>query len=135
MISQEANLVGLYRAELERVARLRNSILGIQGLILALTCIAAFVDANRAAVYTITVLACGGTIAWALTGRAQTIARNNAECARRAAILVWGLGEPLPLQEYSDILSRFRGRKKDAEQLADPKFFSTTRLTWPEKAY
>jgi hypothetical protein len=125
LATPKLGLIGIQRAAFERASQLQNRFWLAQIALAVMTCITVFLDSYPEAVYVMTVLAFVGTVGLFYLSSLQRACRANAERARRASLLVWGLGNSIPAREYAEIRTSFLGNVNRARELADEKYFAT----------
>lgn len=125
LANSKIGLIGIQRAGLERASQLQNQCWIAEVCLAATTCAAVFLDKFPNLVYSLTILAFVGTIGLFVLSSRQKECRGNAERARRASLLVWGLGNVMPAREYTQIRTSFKGDLNRARDLADEKYFAS----------
>jgi hypothetical protein len=134
MALTSANLVGYLRAEFKKASRLRVWLFFLQLAAAVPAAIAVLVpDSHSNVLYWLAALGAVLLISWwLLNGRYMRI-RNAAQSARRGALLLGGLNEPLSPGEIEALHERFTvsGAEAAAEEQAD--YYATTLPAGPSR--
>lgn len=121
------NLVGYMRAEFRKSAKLRLWLFGLQ-LAAALPAALSVVipDAETGLLYVLALVAGCLYGTWCLVNYFYIRARSAANAARRGALLLGGLQDPLSTSEIQSLRGRFTVTAKQAQDSEDPNYYATT---------
>lgn len=120
-------LTGYYRGEFEEAKADQVKVLWLQVVTVLLSAVAILVP-TTSVTYITSVLAIAGTFAWNYLNTRGFRRKAAAERARRALMLIAGLGRQLSGKEISDILGRFTVSEKKAEKWIDSDYFDSTEM-------
>ncbi|MCK1702601.1 hypothetical protein IVA86_14460 [Bradyrhizobium sp. 146] len=128
------NLIGYMRAEFSKAALLRKWLFGLQ-LAAALPAAISIVvpDTEKLLIYALAVA--GGILlaAWCTVNYFYVSARSAANAARRGALLLGGLDQPLSTSEIQSLRRRFTVGSEQAKQFEDPTYYATKQAPGPAR--
>jgi hypothetical protein len=121
------NLVGYLRAEFEKAARLRVWLFVLQ-LAAAIPAAVAVVipDHYGDALYWLALAGAVLLVLWWIVNGRYTRVRDAAQAARRGALLLGGLNEPLSAGEVEALRDRFTVSREDARKYENADYYATT---------
>ena len=122
MAINEKQLVGLQRAEFAKASRLRLHVLGAQLVIASVSVFAVFVVS---AVYFAALITALASLYWLYNWAEHRRSRAQAERARRATLLMEGLGETVSPTELSDLEASFSVSPEEGAALEDDNYYDT----------
>jgi hypothetical protein len=123
MSAIDQKLIGLQRAEFNKATLLQERILKVQFAILVISCAAVFVT-NAMITYFSGVVALMLAALWCWLTWQYWDSRRQAERARRATLLMGGLGEKLSNAELRELESAFTVTHAEGKQCEDPNFYA-----------
>lgn len=128
------NLVGYMRAEFDKAALLRKVLFGLQ-LAAALPAAISVVipDTQKNTIYALAVLGAVLLVAWCIVNFFYMRVRSAANAARRGAILLGGLNDPLSTSGIQSLRSRFTVDSSAASKSEDPNYYATTKPPGPAR--
>lgn len=117
-------LVGYLRAEFKKTSRVRVWLFFIQLLVAVPAAIAVLVTDS---VYTYILAVCGAAFLalWWILQLVYLRNRDAAQAARRAAVLLGGLGKPLSASEISSLRDRLTVSESAARAAENPNYYAT----------
>lgn len=115
-------LLGLMRAEFEEAKFDQIRVLLLQVIVTACSGIAVFVP-GTSLTYPSSVLAVVGALAWNFVSTKGSRRKSTAERARRALLLMYGLGRDISGKELRDIMSAFSISEAKAQNWEDPDYY------------
>lgn len=120
------NLVGYMRAEFHKAAKLRKWLFALQ-LTAALPAAISIVvpDTERVLIYALAVVAGILLVAWCVVNYFYLRARSAANAARRGALLLGGLAQPLSTSEIQSLRGRFTVNSAQAQKCEDPNYYAS----------
>jgi hypothetical protein len=120
------NLVGYMRAEFNKAALLRKWLFALQ-LAAALPAAVSVVvpDTEKVLIYALAILAGVLLVAWCVVNYFYLRTRSAANAARRGALLLGGLDQPLSTSEIQSLRGRFTVGSAEAKKCEDPKYYAT----------
>jgi hypothetical protein len=134
MALTSANLVGYLRAEFAKASRLRVWLFFLQLAVAVPAAIAVLVpDSYGGALYWLAAFGAVLLIAWWLLNGRYTHIRNAAQAARRGALLLGGLDEPLSPGEVDALRERFTVSGADAKAKEKWDYYATTLAPGPAR--
>jgi hypothetical protein len=127
MALTSANLVGYLRAEFAKASQLRVWLFFLQLAAAVPAAIAVLIpDSYGSALYWLAALGAVLLIVWWFLNGRYTRIRNAAQAARRGALLLGGLNEPLSPGEIDAIRERFTVSGDVAKANENPQYYATT---------
>jgi hypothetical protein len=134
MSLSSANLVGYLRAEFDKAAKIRTWLLIVQLLAALPAAISVWVpDHDKEVLYVLAILGVLLLFAWWLLNHWYVKARNAAQSARRAALLLGGLNEPLSATEIQSLRERFTVTADEARAQEKADYYATQRQPGPAR--
>lgn len=128
------NLVGYLRAEFEKAAQIRVWLFCVQLLVAVPGAISILVPDDREAIlYVLALLGFALLVAWWLVDDWYDRVRAAAQAARRAAMLVGGLGESLSPSELQSLRERFTVTASQALAAEKNDYYATQRTPGPAR--
>lgn len=120
------HLTGYLRAEFAKSGRLRIWLFFIQLAAALPGGISVLVpDSHEITLYALSALSVVLLVAWTIINELYTKAKSSANAARRAALLLGGLGERLSLGETHSLRNRFTVTKERARSLEKADYYAT----------
>jgi hypothetical protein len=120
------NLIGYMRAEFSKAALLRKWLFALQ-LAAALPAAISVVvpDTEKLLIYVLAILGGGLLIAWCTVNYFYVSARSAANAARRGALLLGGLNQPLSTSEIQSLRQRFTVGSDVASKYEDATYYAS----------
>lgn len=126
MALTSANLVGYLRAEFAKASKLRVWLFVVQLAVALPAAISVLVpDQEKVVLYWLAVISGALLVAWWLLSGFYDKARTAAQAARRAAMLLGGLNEPLSASEIQCLRERFTVTDKQAAKCEKADYYAT----------
>lgn len=125
-------VIGLQRAEFDKAQRLQSNVLLIQLVIAAFAGAGVFVT-NHTIAYLAAVLAAVLTLVWAWVLILLRKSRSQAEHARRATLLLEGLGGTISPEELQDIAANFTVSREAGAKKEDANYFDSKKPSGDER--
>lgn len=125
-------LIGLQRAEFEIAATLFRKRFAAQVALAALGAGSAAIADNKI-VYWLAICSFGLFLLWVRYEIKYRAARANAERARRATLIMGGLGKPISHTELHQIKESMSASEKSAARLADPDYYASMSAVGPQR--
>lgn len=125
-------LVGYQRAEFKQASRLRTWLLATQFAVALPAAISVFFD-NGSILYYLAVIGAALLVVWWLLDGSYQAHRTAAENARRAALVVGGLGQPLSSEALLHIEESFLVTEDAAKAAMMPGYFASTAPAGPQR--
>lgn len=121
-----SNLVGYMRAEFNKASLLRKWLFGLQ-LAAALPAAISVVvpDTEKILIYGLAILGAVLLVAWCVVNYFYLRTRSAANAARRGALLLGGLNQPLSTIEIQGLRDRFTVNSEEAKRCEDPNYYAT----------
>jgi hypothetical protein len=127
-------LVGYMTAEFARAAHLRKWLFALQVAAALPAAISVVVpDTEKVLIYALAVI--GGVLlaASCVVNKFYVSARSAANAARRAALLLGGLNQPLSTSEIQSLRARFTVNAAQAKKCEDPDYYATQEQPGPAR--
>lgn len=126
MTLTSVNLVGYMRAEFNKSARLRKWLFGLQ-LAAALPAAMSVIvpDTEKRAIYILAIAGGALIVAWCIVNYFYVKCRSAANAARRGALLLGGLDQPLSPSEIQSLRGRFTVDSAEAQKCEDLAYYAT----------
>lgn len=123
-------LTGFSRGEFEQAKADQSWVLYVQLATVLLSSMAIFIP-NIVVTYVTSIFALAGTFTWNYLNTRGSRRKATAERARRALMLISGLGRQPSGKEISDILVGFSVSEEKAQKWMDPNYFDATEVPGP----
>lgn len=126
------NLVGYMRAEFKKAALLRKRLFGLQLTATLPAAISVVIpDTQKVLIYGLAVAGGALLVAWWIVNHFYIRARSAANAARRGALLLGGLDQPLSTSEIQSLRGRFTVDSTEAKKCEDLNYYATNRPPGP----
>lgn len=128
------NLAGYMRAEFRKAALFRKWLLGLQ-LVAALPAAISVVvpDTEKVLIYGLAIAGGVLLLAWCIVNYFYVKARSAANAARRGALLLGGLDQPLSTSAIQSLRGRFTVDSAEAKKSEDPNYYATDQPPGPAR--
>src|SRR5258708_3421090 len=126
MAVTSANLVGYMRAEFRKASQLRLWLFFVQLLAALPAAVSVWVpDHYRGVLYGLAILGAVLLLTWWILNNRYIRARSAAQAARRAALLLGGLNEPISPSEVQSLRDRFTVTAEKAHECEQGDYYAT----------
>lgn len=125
-------LIGLRHAEAKKASRLQSRILQVQIALAALASATVYIT-NDVAAYVAAVATVSLAGLWAFFSWRYHDCRGQAERARRATVLMTGLGATLPKSDRMDLEAAFSVTADQGRECENPTYYAATAAVGPER--
>lgn len=128
------NLVGYLRAEFNKAASLRKRLFLLQLAAALPAAVSVFIpDTKKHLIYALAVTAGVLLVAWCIVNYFYIRTRSAANAARRGALLLGGLAQPLSTGEIQSLRGRFTVTSEQAKVCEDPDYYATAKPPGPSR--
>ena len=132
MAITQDQLIGYQRAELDKAARLEQWLGRVQMLIALAGIASAFIE-NEHVTYGLAIAAFLLGVAWVFIWLRYRESRFQGERARRATLIIGGLGTTISEATLRELCSKFTVSAEDAAKCEDPNYFASIKDPGPAR--
>lgn len=130
MTLSSENLVGYVRAEFTKASKLRVWLFFVQLAVAVPGAMSVVVD-DKLILYVLAIVGAVFAVAWWVLNSLYTAARDAAQSARRATLLVGGLGRPLSAQALLALKEKLTVTEEEARKNETPNYYATRNPAGP----
>ncbi|QCK85897.1 hypothetical protein E8L99_09045 [Phreatobacter aquaticus] len=128
------NLVGYLRAEFDKSGRIRVRLFFVQLLAAVPAAVSVVIpDHEKVVLYLLAIAAAVLLVAWWTLNEFYVTARSAAQAARRGALLLGGLDQPLSPSEIQSLRERFTVTSERARECENPDYYATKETHGPAR--
>ncbi len=128
------NLIGYLRAEFDRSGRIRVWLFFVQLIAAAPAAVSVVVpDHEKVLLYGLAIAAVVFSVAWCVLNEFYVSANSAAQAARRGALLLGGLNEPLSPSEIQSLRERFKVTSDRAHAFEKADYYATKEPPGPAR--